>query len=149
MATAYETDVIAWANEQARLLRAGLLSQLDIEHIADEIEDVGKSEKREIRNQMALLLAHLLKWQYQPIYRGNSWIRTIKSQREEIKDCLVETPSLKADLANPRWWSRVWADAARMAESETGLLNQFPEDFPWTFEQVMDADFWPDSPASQ
>lgn len=77
MATAYETDVIAWANEQARLLRAGLLSQLDIEHIADEIEDVGKSEKREIRNRMALLLAHLLKWQYQPIYRGNSWIRTI------------------------------------------------------------------------
>jgi hypothetical protein len=77
MGCPWKRSKITWANEQARLLRAGLLSQLDIEHIADEIEDVGKSEKREIRNRMALLLAHLLKWQYQPIYRGNSWIRTI------------------------------------------------------------------------
>ena len=66
----YDADIIAWANEQARLLREGQFSKLDIEHIAEEIEDVGKSEKRELRNSMAVLLAHLLKWQYQPGYPG-------------------------------------------------------------------------------
>ena len=63
MSTRYETDVVAWANEQAALLRAGKFSALDIEHIADEVEDVGKSEKRELASRMAVLLSHLLKWQ--------------------------------------------------------------------------------------
>ena len=62
----YEKDIIAWANEQAKLLRAGQFGQLDIEHIAEEIEDVGKSEQRELASRMAILLAHLLKWQFQP-----------------------------------------------------------------------------------
>ena len=82
----YDGDIIAWANEQARLLRDGLFSQLDIEHIAEEIEDVGKSEQRELENRMALLLAHLLKWEFQPSHRGNSWRRTIIDQRQGIAD---------------------------------------------------------------
>jgi hypothetical protein len=73
----YEQDVVAWASEQARLLRAGRLDLLDIEHIAEEIEDVGKSEQRELANRMSLLRAHLLKWAYQVDRRGNSWRRTI------------------------------------------------------------------------
>ena len=72
MTATYEKDVIAWANEQAALLRAGRFSALDIEHIAEEIEDVGKSERREFVSRMAVLLAHLLKWQYQPERRGAS-----------------------------------------------------------------------------
>ncbi len=66
----YDTDIVAWANEQARLLRAGRLDRLDIEHIADKIEDVGTSEQRELANRMADLLAHLPKWQFQPERRG-------------------------------------------------------------------------------
>jgi len=66
MDTKYQTDIIAWANEQAALLRAGNLSALDIEHIAEEIEDVGKSEQRELANRMSVLLAYLLKWQFHP-----------------------------------------------------------------------------------
>ncbi|TAN47982.1 MAG: DUF29 domain-containing protein [Methylococcaceae bacterium] len=139
----YDFDVIAWAREQAALLRSGQFNFLDIEHIADEIEDVGKSEQREFENRMALLLAHLLKWQYQPGYRGTSWERTIKEQRNRIAIRIRKTPSLKADLQDPEWWDGVWADAARIAENETGILNQFPVSFPWDFEQVMDADFWP------
>ncbi|MDR3089077.1 MAG: DUF29 domain-containing protein, partial [Desulfobulbaceae bacterium] len=73
MNTAYETDVVAWAGEQARLLRAGRFDLLDIENIAEEIEDVGKAEQRELMSRMAVLLAHLLKWQYQPERRGKSW----------------------------------------------------------------------------
>jgi hypothetical protein len=143
LATDYDTDVIAWANEQARLLRAGLFSQLDIEHIADEIEDVGKSEQREFERRMSLLLAHLLKWQYQPSHRGASWERTIKDQRLMIARRLNKTPSLKPELKDPVFLLETWADAARIAENETGILNQFPLSCPWTIEQIMDLDFWP------
>ena len=71
-ASTYDGDIVAWADEQARLLRSGLFSQLDIEHIAEEVEDVGKSEQRELENRLAVLLAHPLKWQYQPVRRGKS-----------------------------------------------------------------------------
>ena len=98
MSTPYETDVIAWANEQAALLRAGRLAEIDIVHIAEEIEDVGKSEQRELASRMSLLLAHLLKWRYQPERRGSSWQRTIKEQRRAIAARIGETPSLKVSL---------------------------------------------------
>lgn len=141
----YDGDIIAWANEQARLLRAGLFSQLDIEHIAEEIEDVGKSEQRELENRMAVLLAHLLKWQHQPERRGNSWRRTIEDQRGRIARRIGKTPSLKADLDDAEWWRGVWADALDIAVKETGLrYEDFPESRSWNFGQIMDADFWPE-----
>ena len=99
----YEKDVILWSQEQARLLRAGRFDELDIKHLADEIEDVGKSEKRELANRMAVLLAHLLKWQVQPENRTNSWRATIKDQRRRIALAIKETPSLKAVMRNPDW----------------------------------------------
>jgi hypothetical protein len=140
----YHGDIIAWANEQARLLRAGLFTELDIEHLAEEIEDVGKSEQRELENRMTVLLAHLLKWQHQPERQGNSWRNTIKSQRDRIARRIQKTPSLKADLNDAAWWRDVWADALDIAVKETGLLYEaFPESCPWTLNQVMDADFWP------
>ncbi len=140
----YHGDIIAWANEQAQLLRAGLFSQLDIEHLAEEIEDVGKSEQRELENRMAVLLAHLLKWQHQPERQGNSWRNTIKSQRDRIARRIQKTPSLKADLNDAVWWREVWADALDIAVKETGMFYEaFPESCPWTLNQIMDADFWP------
>ena len=140
----YDGDIVAWANEQARLLREGQFSQLDIEHIAEEIEDVGKSEKRELRNRMAVLLAHLLKWQYQPGFQGNSWRRTIREQRRGVLACLKETPSLKPDLGKQDWWAWVWSDAVGLAVKETGL-DCFPDSCPWAFEKIIDANFWPGS----
>lgn len=140
----YDSDVIAWANEQARLLRAGQFSRLDIEHIADEIEDVGKSERREFENRMAILLAHLLKWQHQPESQGNSWRRTIIEQRKRIAVRIKKTPSLKADLQDPEWWPSVWADALDIATRETGLWYEaFPETCLWSVDQIMDQEFWP------
>ncbi len=140
----YETDVIAWANEQAAFIRSGRFDLLDLEHIADEIEDVGKSEQREFENRMALLLAHLIKWQYRPSHRGKSWERTIKDQRTMLIRRLNKTHSLKPELENPEFWAESWADAARMAENETGILNVFPETCPWVLDQIMNADFWPE-----
>ena len=68
----YEADIISWANEQAAFIRSGRFDLLDLEHIADEIEDVGKSEQRELESRMAILVAHLIKWQFQSSHRGVS-----------------------------------------------------------------------------
>jgi len=143
MGTPYEKDVVAWAMEQAALLRSGQLSALDIEHIAEEIEDVGKSEKRELASRMAVLLSHLLKWQHQPGRRGSSWTRTLKEQRKAIAAALRQTPSLKASLNDPDWLAGVWADAVTKAVDETGL-DSFPEDCPWSMEQVLTEEFFPE-----
>jgi ribosomal protein L29 len=143
MSTEYSKDVVAWSQEQAALLRAGDFAALDLEHIAEEIEDVGKSEQRELGNRMALLLAHLLKWRFQPERRGSSWERTIKEQRRAIAAHLKETPSLRSSLTNPNWVEGVWADAVTKAVAETGLA-EFPEDCPWSIAQVLAADFYPD-----
>ena len=141
----YDKDVILWSQEQAALLRAGRFSQLDIEHLADEIEDVGKSEKREFASRMAILLAHLLKWHYQPERRGRSWRNTIKVQRERIADALEETPSLKAVMREPKWQRVTWDDAKDQALKETGLDVDFGETCPWTLDRVLSHDWMPDA----
>ena len=140
----YETDIVEWANEQARLLRAGLFSRLDIEHIAEEIEDVGKSEQRELASRMAVLLAHLLKWQYQSERRSNSWRRTIKEQRNALSICIRKTPSLKSNLQDALWWSGVWSDAVAKATEETGL-DVFPESCPWMLAEILESGWLPET----
>jgi hypothetical protein len=85
MTSLYDSDFFAWANEQASLLRAGKLSSADIENIAEEIESMGKSEKRELVSRLTILLLHLLEWQSQPGLRGNSWRYTIKVQRRATR----------------------------------------------------------------
>ena len=142
MKTAYQTDVIAWANEQAAFIRMGKFDQLDLEHIAEEIEDVGKSEKRELASRMAVLLTHLLKCEYQPERQGSSWQRTIKEQRNAIAICIKKTPSLRAELSDAEWWSGVWSDAVAKASEETGL-GDFPESCPWTIETILDPAWLP------
>lgn len=141
-AASYDTDVIAWANEQARLLRARDFAALDIEHIADEVEDVGKSEARELANRLALLLAHLLKWQVQPERRGTSWETTIHAQRRAVLARLRKTPSLKADMADDEYWELAWGDAVAQAEKATGIRD-LPGACPWPRDAVLDADFMP------
>ena len=138
---AYDKDINAWAQEQARLLRAGRFEMLDIEHIAGEIEDVGKSEQRELASRMAVLLAHLLKWQYQPERRGASWEKTIKAQRKEIAYALDESPSLTPKLQEPRWLDMVWARAVAQGVGETGL-DCFPEECPWAMQGEVLVETW-------
>lgn len=129
-APVYEQDTNAWAYEQARLLRAGRFELLDVGHLAGEIEDVGKSEQRELASRMAVLLAHLLKWAYQSERRGASWVKTIKAQRKEISYVLAESPSLAPKLQEPLWLDVVWSRAVAQAVTETGL-DCFPEECPW------------------
>lgn len=140
--TAYEQDVIAWANEQSRLLRDGQFDRLDIEHLAEEIEDVGKSEQRELASRMAVLLMHLLKWRFQPERRGRSWEATIRIQRQSLVRRLQRTPSLKHILDNADWWEDVWADALAKAIDETGLTD-FPPQCPWSIARILDPNWMP------
>ncbi|MCT8344228.1 DUF29 domain-containing protein [Photorhabdus kleinii] len=142
--TRYETDVVAWANEQAALLRAGKLSEIDIANIAEEIEDVGKSEQRELASCMAVLIAHLLKWKYQPSHRGTSWERTIKAQRKEILYGLKESPSLKTKLDDSNWVDVVWSKAVASAMNETGL-DVFPDVSIWGMSQILSPEFYPEN----
>ena len=144
MGIAYEKDIVAWANEQANFIRSGRFDLLDLEHIAEEIEDVGKSEQRELENRMAILLAHLLKWQYQPARRGASWQKTIKVQRTQVNRRIQKTPSFKHTLQDTEWWEDTCGDAITQASKETGIeLTVFPEICPWTPEQILDLEFFP------
>lgn len=139
MSDLYEVDFHAWANEQAALLRAGRLQAADIAHIAEEIESMGRSEKRELTSRLAVLLTHLLKWDAQPDRRGRSWILTVLEQREEVAEVLHDNPSLRARL------DEILADAYRKAllaaQRETSLPGSaFPAACPWTFEQALQRD---------
>ena len=143
MATLYHQDIVAWANEQAALLRSGMLSAIDIENIAEEIEDVGKSEQRELASRMVVLLAHLLKWQFQPLFRSKSWVRTIAVQRRDVRYALSHAPSLQGWFDDVEWMTLLWDKAVIMASRETTIdADLFPETCPWTMEEVLGDEFF-------
>lgn len=141
--TAYKQDIVAWANEQASLVRLGRFDLLDLEHIADEIEDVGKSEQRELVNRMVVLMAHLLKWQCQPERRSTSWTLTIKEQRKAILRRLKKTPSLNSELGEPEWLDDVWSDVLTMTTKETGI-GELPDSCPWSITNALSVNWLPD-----
>jgi hypothetical protein len=139
----YDQDFYAWANEQATLLRTGQLSAADIEHIAEEIESMGRSEKRELVSRLTVLLVHLLKWQFQPARRGNSRRLSIANSRDQLADHLADNPSLQAHL--PDFIATAFRYARRDAANETGLDETlFSELCPWPFDRMMDPNFWPE-----
>lgn len=140
----YESDIVAWSKEQARLVSSRQFELLDLEHIAEEIEAVGKSEQRELANRMALLLAHLLKWKYQPERQGRSRELTIRNQRRAIQVYLKQVPSLKARLEDAGWWEITWGDALYLASQETGL-EDLPEACPWMRDDIPTEGWLPDS----
>jgi hypothetical protein len=132
----YDRDFHAWSSEQAALLRAGNLSAADIAHIAEEIETLGRSEKRELESRLTVLLLHLLKCRYQPHRRGRSWEQSIDNARHAITRHLRDNPSLKAKV------SETLADAYDTARREAAVetddpLDTFPPECPWSFEQAM------------
>ncbi len=139
MSDLYERDFFAWANEQAALLRAGDLSAADIANIAEEIETLGRGEKRELVNRLNILLLHLLKWEFQPDRRGRSRELSVANARDAISEHLDDNPSLKFKLSDAL--ATAYRHARREAAIETGLaLDNFPPDCPWTFDQAMRAE---------
>lgn len=141
----YDADIVAWSQEQARLLRAGNFSALDIEHIADEIESVGKSERRELTSHLALLLAQLMKWEVQSLWRGSSWSATIRERRKQVRRQLRQTPSLAPMLDDPEWIEAAWSDAVIVAIKDTDL-DVYLEECPWSLHDVLRDDWTPEMP---
>ncbi|MBF0128472.1 MAG: DUF29 domain-containing protein [Alphaproteobacteria bacterium] len=143
----YARDFYAWANQQAALLRAGDLLAADVENIAEEIESMGRSERRELVNRLVVLMLHLLKWRFQPGLRGNGWRLSIKEQRLRLASHMRDNPSLKSQLDGAV--EEAYRLALIEAERETGLTSEtFPAICGWSHEQMMDAEFWPESGSS-
>lgn len=136
----YDTDIIAWAEQQAHLLRSGHLADLDTEHIAAKIDEVAKKEQCELASRMAVLLAHLMKWHYQPERRDHCCSITIRTQRSRIAQRLRRTPSLHKSLRDSDWWADAWHQALDIATGETGLAD-LPRVCPWPIDRVLD-DGW-------
>ena len=132
----YEQDFYQWTQEQTELMKAGALSQLDIPNLIEEIEAMGRSEKRELRSRLTVLLMHLLKWDYQPDRRSGSWKSTINTQRMDIDFVLKDNPSLKHNLEIVI--GETYRVARQRAADETGLPESvFPLSCPYTVEHIM------------
>ncbi len=143
MSNVYDNDFYAWAMEQAALLRARRFDAADVDNIAEEIESMGRGEKRELVNRLAVLLLHLLKWRFQPGYRSPSWSATIREQRIRLRNQLKDNPSLKARLDEAL--AEAYELAVIGAARETGLPDgAFPASAPFPFEQAVDDAFWPE-----
>jgi predicted nucleic acid-binding Zn-ribbon protein len=140
----YETDFDAWAAQQAAALRAKDWAALDLEHLAEEVEDLRKVERNAIRSRLRLAVSHLLKWREQPQKRSESWRATITEARRRIQEDLESSRNLARELDPFLAWA--YPRARREAAKDTGLPRAtFPEACPWTVAQVLDEDFWPEA----
>jgi len=143
MSDLYETDFALWSERQADAVRRRAGNEIDWENVAEEIESLGRSDRREISSRLAVICAHLLKWQFQPKRRSRSWRSSVVQNRRKIADLIDESPSLASypaeHLDGPKG---AYEDGRCVAEAETGL-TKLPAECPWTIDQVLDADFWP------
>lgn len=140
----YDADFVEWTRESAALLRSRDFADADIDHIAEEIEDLGKSWRRSLDSRMTQLVMHLLKLDRQPDQTSHirSWRGSVVNQRIEINKLIRDAPSLRREMAPAL--AANYADAVKMAAAETGLEpTAFPKQCPWTLEQVLDENFWP------
>lgn len=141
----YERDFYAWLQDQAVKLRMRSPNDIDWQNLAEEIESVGRSERKEIRTRLALLIQHLLKWQFQPGRRSESWRITISEQRLWIPSSIEDSPSLKRYPQDV--FEVAYADGRRQAIDETGLTAKvFPADPPFSVTEALDGRFWPGEP---
>jgi hypothetical protein len=143
----YDTDFYAWTQQQAAALRAKEFTALDLEHLAEEIESMGKRDRRAVERYLVVRLCHGLKWVYQSERRGRSWQRTLTVTRQRLVRLLRDHHTLRAELAE--LIPAAYADARELAAAETGLpLSAFPPDCPWPEpDQVLAADFPPEAHA--
>jgi len=140
----HELDFYAWTQQQVDLIKSGNLVDVDFEHLLEEIESMGASERRELINRLAVLLAHLLKWHYQPSFRGRSWQLTIKEQRRQLQRHLKDNPSLHARL--DEFIADSYIDSVLLAAKETGLdESAFPVQCPYAQNDLLNSEFYPES----
>ncbi len=141
--TLYETDYLQWIETTVKQLRSQNYESVDWENLIEEIEDMGRSERRSLESNLIVLLLHLLKWQYQPEYRSGSWESSIIEHRRRIKKSLKESPSLKHYLESI--FAEAYIEAVKQAKAETGLpLETFPTQCPYELAEVVNDEFLPE-----
>jgi len=138
----YEKDFYAWSIHNAALLKQGRISEIDIKNIAEELESMGKRDKRQLVNRFIVLLVHLLKWEFQPENRSSGWKGSMIEQRRRVNQLLEDSPSLNTEFDNKLDYAYV--EALKQASIETGLdTSVFPRQCPYSKAQLLDDEFYP------
>lgn len=138
----YDHDFNLWIQRHILLLKEARFSEIDTTHLIEELEDMAKSDARELVSRLIILIAHLLKWQHQPEIQGNSWLSSIIEQRAQILFLLEELPSFNNKMSEAI--HKAYPKAREVAVKETGL-SAFPEQCPYNEKQLLDEDFYPDN----
>ncbi|MGB7413525.1 MAG: DUF29 domain-containing protein [Thermosynechococcaceae cyanobacterium] len=142
----YETDFYAWTQEQVELLSGQQWSQIDLPHLIEEIESLGKQQRQELRNRLSVLIGHLLKWEYQPQQRSRSWLATLRVQRRDALRLLKDNPSLKPYLEEAL--QEAYENTRDLAMGETDLPEQtFPGKCPYRLTEIFSDRFYPGDPS--
>ena len=140
--TLYEQDYYQWLTTTAQKLRQGKLAEVDVVNLIEEIEDIGRSEKKAVRSNLRILLMHLLKYKYQPEKRTNSWLFTIVEHRKRLQESFKDSPSLKPYFSEV--FDECYQDAIDLAAAETGFPREtFPNQSPFTPTETLDPDYLP------
>ena len=137
MAADYATDFYGWATETARKIRSGRLAEVNLEQVAEEIESLGKSEQQQLANRLVILLAHMLKWEFQPSQRKGGWEATINEQRFRIKRLLAKNPSLEPLIEETI--AEAYPEAVMSAVIDIGTMveQDFPRTCPYTRGEIL------------
>jgi Domain of unknown function DUF29 len=144
MSEKYLVDFSSWINQTAQLLRERRWHEIDVPHLIEEVEDLGKSERRGIASQLTRLLLHLLKWHYQPQRRSDSWLDSITDARTQIELVIEDSPSLRSYPAEQLKES--YQRARRQAAKQTSMeISMFPDECPYPLELVLAEDWLPES----
>lgn len=141
---AYEADFAAWAERQAALLKAGRLDALDVVNLAEEIESLGRSDRRALIHQLDRVLIHLLKMRHQSSRQSRSWSNSIADGRRQIELILSDSPSLRGALE--AGFEACYTRARREAARQTRLaIETFPATAPFTLDQAIEDGYWPET----
>lgn len=144
MQETYQLDFNTWTHQTAQLLREGRWEEVDTEHLIEEIEDLGKRDRRAVTSQLIRLLLHLLKWQYQPEKRSDSWLNFITDARVQIELAFEDSPSLKNYLTEQV--ENSYARSQKQTAQQTGLdITVFPSTCPYLLDNILKQDWLPKS----
>ena len=142
----YEQDFFAWTKQQINYLQNQQWNQLDLAHLIEEIETLGKQQRQELRNRLSILIGHLLKWEYQPQKRSYSWLATLRVQRIDIQELINDNPSLKPCLEEAL--TQAYIKGLLLAVSETNLPDRtFPKNCPYSLTEILSDRFYPGQPS--
>jgi len=141
-ASLYETDYLQWLNHTIKQIQDQDYDHVDWQNLIEEIEDMGRNERRALESNLIIVFLHLLKWQYQPQKRTGSWERSLIEHRRRIRKALKESPSLNSYLEEILLES--YTEAVKQAKAETKLpISTFPSECPYQLSTIIDDDFLP------